>query len=197
MNLLWMVFNGILPQMSSNLYKNFTSDAIKFSQKNEFLDLRAFRFTLSWRYIIVVSFISIASVIIKLKFPKFCVSIQHPRNSPFWEVLGPLLPQDGPILSTFSSKQKYCLKNFFRVQLFMERGRTQSSTFDPTSTLLFLLKMAKIEKKSAVVRKNFSHWAIQICQNEVFISSSFSRKNTITFCNIWDIFTRKQDGVTS
>ena len=27
------------------------------------------------------------------------------------------------------------------------------------------------------MRKNFSHWAIQICQNEVFISSPFSGKN--------------------
>ena len=33
--------------------------------------------------------------------------------------------------------------------------------------------------------------------NEVFISSSLSRKNKIPFCNIWDIFIRKQGGVTS
>ena len=30
---------------------------------------------------------------------------------------------------------------------------------------------------------------------EVFISSSLSGKITITFYNIWDIFTRKQGGV--
>ena len=62
LNLFWVVFHGILRQMLSNLYASFTSDAIKLSQKNEFLILRAFRFTLSWRYIIVVSFISIAFV---------------------------------------------------------------------------------------------------------------------------------------
>ena len=45
LNLFWVVFHGILPQMLSNLY--FTSGAIKLSQKNEFLALRAFQFTLS------------------------------------------------------------------------------------------------------------------------------------------------------
>ena len=29
LKLLWVVFHGILPQMSSNLYKSFTSNAIK------------------------------------------------------------------------------------------------------------------------------------------------------------------------
>ena len=47
------------------------------------------------------------------------------------------------------------------------------------------------------MRKNFSNLATQICHNEVFIYSPLSEKNTIAFCNIWDIFTRKQGGVTS
>ena len=96
-NLIWGVFHGVLPQMSSNLYKSFTSDAIKLSPKNEFLALRAFRFTLSWRYIIVVSFISIAI--------KYCWN-SHQRQ--------------------YSNKQKHCLKIFWRIQVFMEKGRTQS-----------------------------------------------------------------------
>ena len=33
LNLFWVVFHGILPQMSSNLYKSLTSNAIKLSQK--------------------------------------------------------------------------------------------------------------------------------------------------------------------
>ena len=33
LNLFWVVFHGILLQMSSNLYKSFTSDAIKLNQK--------------------------------------------------------------------------------------------------------------------------------------------------------------------
>ena len=45
--------------------------------------------------------------------------------------------------------------------------------------------------------KSFSRWAIQICQNQGFNSSPLSGKNTITFCNIWAIFARKQGGVTS
>ena len=47
------------------------------------------------------------------------------------------------------------------------------------------------------MRKNFSHSAIQICQNQGFISSPFSEKNTIIFCNIWAIFVTKQGGVSS
>ena len=62
LNLFWVVFHGILTQMSSSLYKSFTSDAIKLRnewKKKEFLNLRAFWFTLSWRNIIVVSSVSI------------------------------------------------------------------------------------------------------------------------------------------
>ena len=33
LNLFWVVFHGILPQMLSNLYQSFTSDAIKLSKK--------------------------------------------------------------------------------------------------------------------------------------------------------------------
>ena len=47
------------------------------------------------------------------------------------------------------------------------------------------------------MQKNFSRWAIQICQNQGFISSPLSGKNTISFCITWVIFARKQSGVTS
>ena len=47
------------------------------------------------------------------------------------------------------------------------------------------------------MRSNFNHWAIQICQNQGFISSALSGKNTITFCNIWAIFAKKQGRVTN
>ena len=65
----WAVFHSILPQMLSNLYKRFTSDAIKLGKKNEFLAQRTFWFTFSLRYKIVVSFISIAFAV-KLKISK-------------------------------------------------------------------------------------------------------------------------------
>ena len=45
--------------------------------------------------------------------------------------------------------------------------------------------------------KNFSHYAIQICQNQGSISFPLSQKNTITFSNIWAIFPRKQGRVTN
>ena len=88
LNLFWVVFHGILPQMLSNLYKSFTSDAVK--QKNEFLALRAFQCTLSWRYIIVVSFISIAFVV-KLKISKVLrtdsASTKLPFLGAFWALI--------------------------------------------------------------------------------------------------------------
>ena len=43
------------------------------------------------------------------------------------------------------------------------------------------------------MQKSFS----QICQNKGFISSTLYGKNMITVCNIWVIFARKQEGVTS
>ena len=58
LNLFWIFFHGILLQILSNLYKSFSSDVIKSGQKNDFLILRTFRFILSWRYLIVRSFIS-------------------------------------------------------------------------------------------------------------------------------------------
>ena len=45
--------------------------------------------------------------------------------------------------------------------------------------------------------RDFNHRAVQIYQNQGFISSPFFGKNTITFCNMWAIFARKQGGVTS
>ena len=47
------------------------------------------------------------------------------------------------------------------------------------------------------MRKNFTLWAIQICQNQSFISSTLSGKSKITFINIWAIFARKQGEVIS
>ena len=130
MNLFRVVFHSILfipPDAVDNLYKSFTSDAIKLSQENEFLALRLFRFTLSWRYIIVVSFIGIAFVVVKLK-------IKNSRNNHFWEVFGLLLPQYGPILPKYSrevvlQQTKTLFENFWRIWVFMEKERTQSYNF--------------------------------------------------------------------
>ena len=56
-------------------------------------------------------------------------------------------------------------------------------TFRPTLTTRFLLKMAEMEKNitSTGGRGDFSHWAIQICQNQGSISFHFFWKSTITF----------------
>ena len=42
LNLCWVVFHGILPQIASNLYKNFTNDAIKLSKKKKFSGSKSF-----------------------------------------------------------------------------------------------------------------------------------------------------------
>ena len=71
------------------------------------------RFILSWRYIIVVSFIRIAFVVVKLKVFKVLGANSASTNGSFWVVFGLLLPQIwfyGSILSKFSpdsSKQKH------------------------------------------------------------------------------------------
>ena len=52
------------------------------------------------------------------------------------------------------------------------------------------------KKHELTTGKNFSHWAIQIFQNQASISSLISGKNTIAFYTIWAIFGRKQGGVT-
>ena len=86
LNLFWAVFHEYS-------LKSFTSDTIKLSQKNEFLALRAFRFTLSWRYIIVVSFISIAFVIFKLKVSKILRTDSASTKEPFLGGFWALTPQ--------------------------------------------------------------------------------------------------------
>ena len=103
LNLFWVVFHGILPHMLSNLYKSFTSDANKVSQENEFLALRAFWFTLSWRYIFMLSFCSIAFVVAKLKISKILHTIQHPRKSPFWALTPPIWSNIAEILTRGST----------------------------------------------------------------------------------------------
>ena len=73
---------------------------------------------------------------------------------------------------------------------------------EPLFTLLvqlwypFPLEDGRNWKKCAVVKNNFSHWAIQICQNQDSISSPLSGKNMITFWTIWAILGKKQGGVT-
>ena len=109
--------------MFSNLCKSFTSDAIKLSQKNEFLAVRALQFTFSWRHIIVVSLISIAFVVVKLKISKFLrtdsTSTKCPFLGGFWALAPPIWSNVTKILtrgSKYSSQQKHCLKNFWRIR---------------------------------------------------------------------------------
>ena len=41
--------------------------------------------------------------------------------------------------------------------------------------------------------KNYSHWAIQIFQNQGTTSSPLSWKSTVTLCNIWAGFSNLAD----
>ena len=152
LDLFWVVFYGILPQMLPNLYRSFTSDAIKLSQKNEFLALRAFRFTLSWRYIIVVNFISIAFVIVKLKISKILrtdsTSTKEPFLGSFWVLTPPVWSNITEILTRGNTLgNKNTVWTFFDgFKYFWTRVGPKVSTFGPTLTRLFLLNLAKIEK---------------------------------------------------
>ena len=74
------------------------------------------------------------------------------RNSPFWKVFAPLLHQYGPILPKSSPEvvlwqTKTLLENFLKDSKGRKRDGPKVSTFAPTLTPLFLLKMIKIEKK--------------------------------------------------
>ena len=75
----------------------------------------------------MVTFISIAFVVVRLKIFKVSVTIQRPRNSPFWEVFGPLLNQYDPILPKFSTEivfqqTKTLFKNFLKASIIYGKG---------------------------------------------------------------------------
>ena len=69
----WLILRGFLFTLAYTLRVT-----LKFLAKLKFLS----------RYIILVSFISIAVVVVKLKIFKVFLLIQHPRNDPFWGVFG-------------------------------------------------------------------------------------------------------------
>ena len=167
--LFWVVFLGIPPQMSSSLYKSFTSDQLNQAKINEFLALRTFRFTLSWRYITAVSFISIAFVIVKLTFLES-----------FWPLTLTISSSIAKILTRGSTLAKITLFEKFFEGFLSIYGKWTG----PILTPLFLLKMAKIEKNKQYCGKTS---AVKL--SKVFIFSLLFGKNTISCCNIWDVFT--------
>ena len=120
-NLFCVIFHGI-QSIQKLLYKSLSSDAITLSQKNEFLALRAFQFTLSWRYITMVSSISRAFVVVNFFDPSL---FQYCRNSH---------------QRYYSSNEKHCLKNAEGFLSIYGKGA------GPTLTPLSLLNMGKIEK---------------------------------------------------
>ena len=79
----------------------------------------------------------------------------------------------------------------------MEKRRTQNLHFWSSYDHPFPSEDDRNRKRQAVVGKTLSHWAIQICQNQDYISSHLSGKSTIIFFNIWALFARKQGRVTN
>ena len=82
--------------------------------------------------------ISIAFVVVKLKISKVLRTIQHPRNSPFWEVFGPLFPHYGSVLPKFSTEAvlqqiKTLFENFLMDSIIYGKGT------DPKLALLVQL----------------------------------------------------------
>ena len=109
-------FQWILPEMWSSLYKNFTSDAMQSSGNvvKKFLEIKAknfwisgserFLFSISWRYMITVCFWVLTSPNMIQLCWNYCQR---------W----------------YSSKQKHCSKNFWRIWVFIETRRTQNLHF--------------------------------------------------------------------
>ena len=112
---------------------------------------------------------------------------------PFLGFFGPLLHQilfNFPeIFSRGSIKaEKNSFLQIFRKNKFLQKREVPKIC--PISTPCFLLKVAKI--KTNIFQEYYSHLAIQIWQNQGSISSPLSRKNMITLCSIWAIFSRKR-----
>ena len=81
-----------------------------------------------------------------------------------------------------SNINKQCLRIFWKILIFTKTGWIQSLyfwfTFEPLLSC-----------------KHGQNWTIQICQNQDPFFCLF-RKNSMIFCNIWDIFDRKQEEFT-
>ena len=175
MNLFWDAFYGILPQMSSNLYKIFTSEAIKLSQKNEFLTLIAFRFTLSWRYIIVVSFISIAFVVVKLKISNVLrtdsASTKWPFLGDFWVLTPPIWSNIAAILTIVSTlANKNTVWKFLKnSSIYGKRKDAKLALWVQLWPLFSSLRWSKSKKISSIAEKrqslsypNMSKWSLYL-----------------------------------
>ena len=145
MNLFWVVFYGICTKTLLVMQGKVMHDIcggfscslkiIDICQKTKFLALRGFRFTLSWKYIIMVSFIRIAFAIANLKvfkvFRTIPASMKWPFLGGFWALTPPNMVQycHNSHQRWYSSKQKVCLKNIWRIWVFMKKGRTQGLHF--------------------------------------------------------------------
>ena len=88
----------------------------------------------------MVSFISIAFVVVKLNISKFCVPIQHPWNSPFLEVfrtwLSQIWPNVAEILTRVSTlaNTNIVWKTFEGFKFLQKRDGPKVWTFGPTLT---------------------------------------------------------------
>ena len=161
--------------MSSNLYKIFTSDAIKLSQKNEFFTLIAFRFTLSWRYIIVVSFISIASVVVKLKISNVLrtdsASTKWPFLGDFWVLTPPIWSNIAAILTRVSTlANKNTVWKFLKnSSIYGKRKDAKLALWVQLWPLFSSLRWSKSKKISSIAEKrqslsypNMSKWSLYL-----------------------------------
>ena len=102
---------------------------------------------------------------------------------PFWEVFGPFLPQIWSRIAEIPTRGRALAKKYS-----LKDSSIYGKGKDPKLALLvqfwhppFSPADGQNRKKEAVLRKIFSHWTVQICQNSGFISSHLSGENTITF----------------
>ena len=127
----------------------------------------------------MVSFICIAYAVVKLKIFKVLVSFQHPWNGPFWDFLSPYSPKYGLILLKFSAKveiklRKTMFQKYLKKIKFLQKWDVPDvCSFSLTLTLCFPPEDGQ-NKKINILTETFSHWVIQICQNQGSISSPLS-----------------------
>ena len=152
LNLFWVGFHGIAHRILCSLYKSFTSDVIKLSQKKWISDSKSFS---------VYTFMKLHK---RGKFYKYSICACYVKNFQSFtyrfsiqeiailgRFLGPYVPIWSNIAeiltrgSTVADKNKFW-KYFEGFDCLLKWDGPKVSTFGPTLTHLYLLKMANIEK---------------------------------------------------
>ena len=131
------------------------------------------KWKVSWKYIILVSFIMIAFWLPSYKVSKFLVPIQHPWNGPFSRVFEPLLYQILPNFAQiiFRGSIQWEKNIVWRIfENFQFYGNDKYPKFALFEIFGYPLKMAEIEKTTYFSKQNLT---IGLFQNQGPILSQY------------------------